>query len=111
MQLYFYFLEDGVLTLDSCEVVEKPKTYRPVKGKPKCFYGQFIRKDDIGKITGCSLKALILSERDDRKACGLFSKWVKTQIEINKDNILHIEKKNKELRETMEMLEDSERNL
>lgn len=67
MKLYFYILDASLgrgpeMTLSECEVIEKPKTYKPVDGFPKGFWGSFVKKEDIGKVAGCDSYRIILTE-------------------------------------------------
>lgn len=78
MKLHFYFLKEtwrsGNTHIEhcECEVIEKPKTYYPVTRFPKGYYGCYVRKEDIGCISGSYSDVVILTERNDRLAVELF---------------------------------------
>lgn len=56
MKLYFYILNSDRKTnkwnlrLEECEVIEKPKTYKPVTKFPDGIYASFIKKESIGNF-------------------------------------------------------------
>lgn len=77
MKLYFYILDSdrefnpetrtfGDFTfkvrVEECEVVEKPKTYRAVTQFPERLYIGYVKKEDIGKISGSSTPYIVLEE-------------------------------------------------
>lgn len=77
MKLYFYILDsdrefnpetrtfgDTVfkVRVEECEVVEKPKTYRAVTQFPERLYIGYVKKEDIGKISGSSTPYIVLEE-------------------------------------------------
>lgn len=77
MKLYFYILDSdreynpGTKTLgdyifkvrvEECEVIEKPKTYRAVTRFPERLYIGYVKKEDIGKISGSSIPYIVLEE-------------------------------------------------
>lgn len=77
MKLYFYILGssrkfnpetrtfgDSVfkVRIEECEVIEKPKTYRAVTQFPKGLYIGYVKKEDIGKISGSSTPYIVLEE-------------------------------------------------
>lgn len=109
MKLYFYFLDvrkDNCIRMEECEVEEKKLTYSPVGRLPKYYPGNYVMKEDIGKITGTTGKVVILTENNPLAAAEIFAKkcqcdidhikaviWVKEQQieEINRI-LLRIEK-------------------
>ncbi len=77
MKLYFYFLErpfkgKTYIRSDECEVINKPKTYKPVDKFPKGYYGCYVRKEDIGTISGYSENVVVLASNDSDVAMKLF---------------------------------------
>ena len=69
MKLYFYILDNDrefnpetrtfgdpvfKVRVEECEVIEKPKTYRAVARFPERLYIGYVKKEDIGKISGSS---------------------------------------------------------
>lgn len=67
MKLYFYILDSDreynpetktlgdyvfKVRVEECEVIEKPKTYRAVTQFPEKIYIGYVKKEDIGKISG-----------------------------------------------------------
>ena len=70
MKLHFYFLKETWRSGDThiehceCEVIEKPKTYYPVTRFPKEYYGCYVRKEDIGCISGSYSDVVILTEAE-----------------------------------------------
>ena len=48
--------------IEECEVIEKPKTYRAVTQFPKGLYIGYVKKEDIGKISGSSTPYIVLEE-------------------------------------------------
>lgn len=77
MKLYFYILDSDrefnpetrtfgdstfKVRVEECEVVEKPKTYRAVTQFPERLYIGYVKKEDIGKISGSSTPYIVLEE-------------------------------------------------
>lgn len=76
MKLYFYILDsdrefnpetrtfgDPVfkVRVEECEVIEKPKTYKAVTRFPDGIYIRYVKKEDIGKISGHSTQYIVLA--------------------------------------------------
>lgn len=76
MKLYFYILDsdrefnpetrtfgDAVfkVRVEECEVIEKPKTYRAVTQFPERLYIGYVKKEDIGTISGHSTPYIALT--------------------------------------------------
>lgn len=76
MKLYFYILDsdrefntetitfgDPVFKfrVEECEVVEKPKTYKAVTRFPDGIYIGYVKKEDIGTISGHSMPYIVLT--------------------------------------------------
>lgn len=77
MKLYFYILDSDreynpetktlgdyvfEIRVEECEVIEKPKTYRAVAQFPERLYIGYVKKEDIGKISGSSTPYIVLEE-------------------------------------------------
>lgn len=80
MKLYFYILDTDRKTgkwnlrLEECEVIEKPKTYKPVTKFPAGIYVSFIRKESIGNFISEYSKTIVLDAPDYEKAKEVFLK-------------------------------------
>lgn len=80
MKLYFYILGTDRKTgkwnlhLKECEVIEKPKTYKPVTKFPDGIYASFIRKESIGNFISEYSKVVVLDAPDYEKAKEVFFK-------------------------------------
>ena len=80
MKLYFYILGTDRKTgkwnlrLEECEVIEKPKTYKPVTKFPDGIYASFIKKESIGNFINEYSKAVVLDAPDYEKAKEVFFK-------------------------------------
>lgn len=76
MKLYFYILDSNKeynpetktlgdyvfkVRVEECEVIEKPKTYKALNQFPKGIYIGYVKKEDIGKISGCSTPYIVLT--------------------------------------------------
>lgn len=76
MKLYFYILDSdrefnpGTRTfggpvfkvrVEECEVIEKPKTYKAVTRFPEGIYIGYVKKEDIGRISGHSMPYIALT--------------------------------------------------
>ena len=88
MRLYFYFLETGKIRCEECEVEEKPKTYKRVDRFPSNFYGCYVRKDDIGKLTGYTGNTVILTEKNTEKVAKIFRDEMNCKISREHDKII-----------------------
>lgn len=80
MKLYFYILDTDRKTdkwnlrLEECEVIENPKTYKPVTKFPDGIYTLFIRKASIGNFINEYSKVVVLDAPDYEKAKEVFFK-------------------------------------
>lgn len=86
MKLYFYFLDtrkDNCIRMEECEVEEKAMVYKPVNRLPKYYSGNYVMKDEIGRLTGTTGKVVILTENNPLMAAEIFAQ--KCQ-----DDILHL---------------------
>lgn len=76
MKLYFYILDSDreynpetktlgdyvfKVRVEECEVIEKPKTYKAVTRFPKGIYIGYVKKEDIGTISGHSTPYIALT--------------------------------------------------
>lgn len=76
MKLYFYILDSDrefnpetrtfgdstfKVRVEKCEVVEKPKTYKAVTRFPDGIYIGYVKKEDIGTISGHSTPYIVLT--------------------------------------------------
>lgn len=85
MKLYFYFLEKPYkdkpyIRFEECEVVNKPKTYKPVGRFPSGYYGSYVAKEDIGTLIGYGKDVVALTQNDSEVAMKLFSDNANKQI-------------------------------
>ena len=106
MKLYFYIIDvygsfNGIKSAE-CEVVEKAKTYRPVDKFPNGFYMSYVRKDDIGHISGYSSNIVITTEPNFELAKRLFKEKIIKEIERLKKSIEKEENKLKVIEESEE---------
>ena len=77
MKLYFYILEtpynkNPFVRFEECEVIEKPKTYKPKDRFPMGVYRSYISKSDIGHVSGYSKNLVVLTEPNAKVAKELF---------------------------------------
>lgn len=98
MKLHFYIFEgiygsNPKLTYSECEVVEKPKTYKPINKFPHGYYNSLIRKEDIGHLIGYHNEVLVLEEKDDNKAKEIFAHYFERAIDSKKNEIDKLEEK------------------
>lgn len=83
MKLHFYFVDIVIFSrrtsfrYEVAEVDEKSKTYI-LKENPPGIYGSRIRKENIGKLYDGKV---ILTERNDEMAKGIFIDYYKSLIE------------------------------
>ena len=85
MKLYFYILEkyfnkNPFVRFEECEVIEKPKTYYPKDKFPKGVYNSYIRKSDIGHVSGYSNNLVALTEPNAKVAKELFTKLYESNV-------------------------------
>lgn len=77
MKLYFYILDSDreynpetktlggyvfKIRVERCEVIEKPKTYKAVTRFPDGIYIGYVKKEDIGTISGHSTPYIVLEK-------------------------------------------------
>lgn len=109
MKLYFYFLDirkDNCIRMEECEVEEKEKTYRPISRFPKDYYGCYVRKSDIDRITGFCQNTIILTENDMERVSKAFICRCYDDIETAQ---MIIKENEKNIVESKEMIENIEK--
>ena len=92
MKLYFYILEKPYnkkpfVRFEECEVIEKPKTYKPKDKFPSGVYNCYISKSDIGHVSGYSNNIVVLTEPNSKLAKEIFTKLYKSDV-IQKEEAL-----------------------
>lgn len=93
MKLYFYILDTDRKTgkwnlrLEECEVIEKPKTYKPVTKFPNGVYASFIKKESIGSFISDYSKVVVLDAPDYQKAKEVFLKKYDNELNTLRDKI------------------------
>ena len=97
MKLYFYILETTEKTgkwnlrLEECEVMEKPKTYKPATEFPDGIYTSLIKKESIGNFISEYSKVVVLDAPDYEKAKEVFLKKYDNELNTLKDRINYYE--------------------
>ena len=103
MKLYFYILDSNRKTyewnlrLEECEVIEKPKTYKPATKFPDGIYASFIRKESIGNFINQYSKVVVLDAPDYEKAKEVFFKKYDSELNTLRKRINLGKKKKKAL--------------
>lgn len=102
MKLHFYILkgiygDSPKLTYSECEVVEKPKTYKPIDKFPDGYFSSFVRKENIGCLIERTI--VILEEKDDKKAKEIFAHYFERAIDLKKNEIDKLEERLKAVNE------------
>ena len=93
MKLYFYILDTDRKTkkwnlrLEECEVIGKPKTYKPVTEFPNGIYNSFVKKESIGSFISGYSKAVVLDTPDYQKAKEVFLKKYDNELNTLRDKI------------------------
>lgn len=85
MKLYFYFLKtpfngEPYIRHTECEVINKPKTYKPVDKFPSDYPGCYVRKEDIGTLMGYGQDIVVLTTDDSEVALKLFADRANKEI-------------------------------
>ena len=85
MKLYFYILEkpynkNPFVRFEECEVIEKPKTYKPKDRFPSGVYNCYISKSDIGHVSGYSNNLVVLTEPNSKVAKEIFMKLYESNV-------------------------------
>ena len=85
MKLYFYILEkpynkNPFVRFEECEVIEKPKTYKPKDRFPMGVYRSYVSKSDIGTVSGYSNNLVVLTEHNSKLAKEIFTKLYESNV-------------------------------
>lgn len=104
MKLYFYFLKtpfngEPYIKYAECEVINKPKTYKPVDKFPSDYCGCYVRKEDIGKLSGYSKDTVILTQNEPEVALKLFEDMANSIIRRHEEEIQTLKTKLKAIQE------------
>lgn len=93
MKLYFYILDSDRKTgkwnlrLEECEVMEKPKTYKPATKFPDGVYASLIKKESIGKFISEYSEVVVLDAPDYEKAKEVFFKKYDNELNVLRNRI------------------------
>ena len=92
MKLYFYILEKPYnkkpfVRFEECEVIEKPKTYKPKDKFPSGVYNCYISKSDIGHVSGYSNDLVVLTEPNAKVAKEIFTKLYESNVRQKEESL------------------------
>lgn len=92
MKLYFYILErpydkNPFVRFEECEVIEKPKTYKPKYKFPRGVYNSYISKSDIGIVSGYSNNLVVLTEPNAKVTKELFTKLYESNVRQKEESL------------------------
>lgn len=92
MKLYFYFLKRSfmkplVMYMEECEVIEKPKTYKPVDKFPSGYFGRYVPKSDLNTLITRYRWYFISDERKDEEAAKAILKHCRNEIQKLEERI------------------------
>ena len=92
MKLYFYILEqpynkNPFIRFEECEVIEKPKTYKPKDKFPSGVYNCYISKSDIGHVSGYSNNLVVLTEPNAKVAKEIFMKLYESNVRQKEESL------------------------
>ena len=92
MKLYFYILEkpynkNPFVRFEECEVIEKPKTYKPKDKFPSGVYNSYISKSDIGHVSGNSNNLVVLTEPNVKTAKEIFTKLYDSNVRQKEESL------------------------
>ena len=92
MKLYFYILErpynqKPFVRFEECEVIEKPNTYYPKDKFPSGVYNSYIRKSDIGHVSGYSNNLVVLTEPNAKLAREIFAKMYESNVRQKEESL------------------------
>lgn len=92
MKLYFYILEkpynkNPFVRFEECEVIEKPKTYKPKDKFPRGVYNSYINKNDIGVVSGYSNNLVVLAEPNAKVAKELYTELYKSNVRQKEESL------------------------
>ena len=85
MKLYFYILErpynaNPFVRFEECEVIERPKTYKPKDRFPRGVFNCYISKSDIGHVSGYNNNLVVLTEPNAKFAKEIFTKQYESNV-------------------------------
>ena len=92
MKLYFYILEtpynkNPFVRFEECEVIEKPKTYKPKDRFPRGVYRCYVSKSDIGHVSGYMSNIVVLTEPNSKVAKELFIKIYERNVRQKEEQL------------------------
>ena len=92
MKLYFYILEkpynkNPFVRFEECEVIEKPKTYKPKDKFPRGVYNSYISKSDIGHVSGYSNNLVVLTEPNSKLAKEIFTELYESNVRKKEEDL------------------------
>lgn len=95
MKLYFYILEkpynkNPFVRFEECEVIEKPKTYKPKDKFPSGVYNSYISKSDIGHVSGYSNNRVVLTEPNAKVAKEIFMKLYESNVRQKEESLVKV---------------------
>lgn len=108
MKLYFYILDRDreynpetrtfgdptfKVRVEECEVIEKPKTYRAVTWFPKGVYSEYVKKENIGKISDSLTQYIVLEKPNYQFVKNKFLEKCNEEISRLKNTIAMYENK------------------
>lgn len=67
---------------EECEVIEKPKTYAPKDRFPKGVYVCYVKKSDIGHVSGYGSNIVVLTEPNAKFAKDIFAKLYERDVRL-----------------------------
>lgn len=73
--------------MEECEVEEKKLAYSPVNKLPKYYSGNYVMKDEIGRLTGTTGKVVILTENNPLIVADIFARKCQRDIDHLKEVI------------------------
>ena len=92
MKLYFYILEkpynkNPFVRFEECEVIEKPKTYKPKDKFPSGVYNSYISKSEIGHVSGYNNNIVVLTEPNAKMVKELYTKLYESIVRQREESL------------------------
>lgn len=111
MKLYFYHLSEPLeekprIEIEECEAEEKPKTYRRIDKFPKFYCGHYVKKENIGKLSGYNFNVVVLTERDNATAAEIFKEKLNADIALSESKIRYEKKRIENSYDLIDMVDD-----
>lgn len=107
MKLYFCFLKSDRIKIEECEVIEKPKTYKPVTKFPRDWCYRCVKKCEVGGLSGSIFcNAVILNEPDIEKAARIFTMLCEKAIIKANESIRDATKDIQQAENKLKMIEE-----